>query len=42
MVAGTLIDDPEQAVQKALVDLRALLICISLLERINTASLFLK
>jgi hypothetical protein len=36
MVAGTLIDDPEQEVKKALVDLRSLLICISMLERINT------
>jgi hypothetical protein len=38
MVAGSLIDDPEQAVRKALVDLRSLLICISMLERITSVS----
>ena len=41
MVAGTLIDDPEQAVKKALVDHRSLLICNSLLQRINSVSLSL-
>ena len=38
MVGGTSIDDPDQAVKKALVDLRALLICISMLQRINSVS----
>jgi hypothetical protein len=38
MVAGVLIDDPELAVKKALVDLRALLICNSMLQRINSVS----
>lgn len=39
MVAGTVVDDPDQAVRKALVDLRSLLICISMLQRINSVSL---
>lgn len=39
MVGGSLIDDPEQAVRKALLDLRCLLICISMLERINMVGL---
>ena len=39
MVAGTLIDDPEQVVKKALVDLRSLLICNSMLQRINSVRL---
>jgi hypothetical protein len=38
MVGGTSIDDPDQAVKKALVDLRSLLICISMLQRINSVS----
>jgi hypothetical protein len=38
MVGGTSIDDPDQAVKKALVDLRALLICNSMLQRINSVS----
>jgi condensin complex subunit 3 len=35
-IAGALADDPEQAVKKALVDYRALLICNSMLQRINS------
>ena len=31
-------DDPEAKMKAALVDLRCLLICISLLERVNTVS----
>jgi carbon monoxide dehydrogenase subunit G len=36
MVGGTSIDDPDQAVKKALVDYRSLLICISMLQRVNS------
>jgi condensin complex subunit 3 len=32
-------DDPEVRMKAALVDLRCLMICISLLERVNTVSL---
>ena len=32
------LDDPEERMQAALVDLRCLLICISLLERVNSVS----
>jgi len=38
MVGGTSIDDPDQAVKKALVDYRSLLICISMLQRVNSVS----
>lgn len=32
------LSDPEQRIKSALIDLRCLLICISLLERVNSVS----
>jgi len=38
-VAAPVEDDPEASMKAALIDLRCLYICISLLERVNSVSL---